>query len=85
MGPQEPDEELFTIGMRNLVLHRAPPSLFGSLVTIHSPHMRQSVSEATHTLADQGEAETIRAQKEVQSTTERRAAEGPVKVSRTQM
>ena len=35
MDPQGPDEELFTVGIRNLVLHTAPPSFFGSLVTPH--------------------------------------------------
>ena len=37
MDPQGPNEESFTVGMRNLVLHAAPPSLFGSLVTILGP------------------------------------------------
>ena len=37
MDPWDPNEELFTIGMRNLVLHTTSPSLFGSLVTILVP------------------------------------------------
>ena len=85
MDHKGPDEELFTIGMRNLVLHTAPPSLFGSLVTILAPHIGQPISEATHTLADLGEVETIRAQKEVRAMTERRGAKGSVKVLRTRM
>ena len=39
MDPQGPNEELLTIGMRNLVLHRAPTSLFGSLVNTLAPHL----------------------------------------------
>ena len=54
MDHQGPDEELFTIGMRNLVLHTAPPSLFGSLATILAPHIGQPINEAIHTLADPG-------------------------------
>ena len=73
------------IGMRNLVLHTAPPSLFGSLVTVLSPSVPQPISEATHILADLGEVETIRTWKEVQATTERRGAKGPMKVLRTQV
>ena len=79
------DNELFTIGMRNVVLHTAPPSLLGSLVTILSLYLKQPINEATHTLADLGEVETIRKWKEVQATTERRGAKGLVNVSRTQM
>ena len=37
MDPQGPSAELFTVGMRNLVLHTAPPILFVSLVTILPP------------------------------------------------
>ena len=77
--PQGPDEEMFTIGMRNLVLHTATPSLFGFLVTILAPHIGQPISEAIRTLADLGEVETIRARKEVQAAIERevqRAREG---------
>ena len=62
MDPHGPSKELFTIGMRNLVPHTAPPSLFGSLVTILAPDIGQPISEATCTLADLGEVETIRAQ-----------------------
>ena len=39
IDPQGPNEELFTVGMRNLVLHTPPPSLFGSLVTIVDSHI----------------------------------------------
>ena len=85
MDPCDPNEELFTIGMRNLVLHTGPTSLFGSLVTTLAPHIGQPISEATRTLADLREVETIRAQKVVQAMTERRVAKGPGKVSRTQM
>lgn len=38
---QDPDEELFTVGMRNLVLQTALPSLFGSLMAILVPHLGQ--------------------------------------------
>ena len=85
MDPQDPDEEVFTIGMRNLVLHTAPTSLFGSLVTTFAPHVGQPISEATHTLADLGKVKTIRARRKVQAMTERRSAKGPMKVLRTQM
>ena len=71
--------------MRNLVLHTACPSLLGSLVNTLAPHLGQPISEATHTLADLREVETIRAWGEVWAMTERRGAKGPVKVSRTQM
>ena len=81
---QGPDEELLTVGMRNPVLHTAPPPVFGSPVTILTPHIGQPINKATHTLADLGEVETIRAWKEVQAMTERRGAKGPVKVSKTQ-
>ena len=37
---QGPDEEMFTAGMKNLVLHTAPPSLFGSLMTVLAPNIR---------------------------------------------
>ena len=37
VDPQGPDEEVFTIGMRNLVLHTAPIFLFGSLVNTLAP------------------------------------------------
>ena len=67
------------------MLHTAPPSLFGSLVTILAPHIQQPISEATCTLTDVREVETIRAGKEVWAMTERRGEKGPVKVSRTQM
>ena len=43
MDPCDPNEELFTIGMRNLVLHTAPPPLFGSLVTLLGPHIGQPI------------------------------------------
>ena len=36
MDPQDPDDEFFTVGMRNLVFHIAPP-IFESLVTILAP------------------------------------------------
>ena len=85
MKPQGPDEEVFTIGMRNLVLNTVPPTLFGCLVTIIALHIGQPISEATSTLADLGEVETIRAWKEVQATTKRRGAKGPMKVLRTHM
>ena len=39
MDLQGPDEEFFTIRMRDLVVHIASPSLFGSLVTILAPHI----------------------------------------------
>ena len=71
--------------MRNLVLHTAPTSLFGSLVTTVAPYIGQPISEVTCALADLGEVETIRIQKEVQAMTERRGTKGPLKVSRTQM
>ena len=61
MNPQGPNEEVSTIGIRNLVLHTAPTSLFGSLVNTLSPHLGQPVREATCTLADLEEVETIRA------------------------
>ena len=32
-----PNKDLFIMGMRNLVLHTAPPSRFRSLVTIIAP------------------------------------------------
>ena len=85
MDPQGPDEEVFTVGMRHLVLHTASTSLFGCLVNTLAPHLGQPISKATRTLADLGEVETIRARREVQAMTERRGAKGPVKVSRTQM
>ena len=65
MHPQGPDEEVVTIGRRNLVLHTAPTSLFGSLVTTLAARLGQPISEATRTLADLGEIETVSAQKEV--------------------
>ena len=65
MDTQCPNEELFTVGMRNMVLHVASPSLLGSLVTILSLYLKQPINEATHTLADLGEVETIRKWKEV--------------------
>ena len=80
MDHKGPDEELLTLGMSNLVLHRAPPPLFGSLVTILAPHIGQPISEAPCALADLGEVETGRAWKEVWATTERRGAKGPMKV-----
>ena len=58
MDPQGPNEELFTVGMRNLMLLTAPPYLFGSLMTILVPHIGQLMSKATHTLADMGKVET---------------------------
>ena len=67
------------------MLHTAPTSLIGSLVTILALYIGQLISEASHTLVDLGEVETIRAWKKVQATTERRGAKGPVKVSRTQI
>ena len=73
------------VGMRNLVLHTAPPSFFGSLVTILVPHIGQPISEATRTLAELGEAETITEWKEKQAMTERRGTKFPVNVSRSQM
>ena len=85
MDPQGPDEEVFTVGMRNLVLHTTPTSLLGSLVNGLAPHLGQPIREAPHTLADLGEVKTIRALREVRAMTERRGAKGPVKVSRTQM
>ena len=54
MDPQGPDELLFTVGMKNLLLHPAPPSLSGSLVTILVPHIGQPIGEATCSLADLG-------------------------------
>ena len=54
-------------------------------MTVLALHIKQPINEATHTLADLGEVETIRKWKEVQATTERRGAKGPVNVSRTQM
>ena len=57
MDSQGPDEELFTVGIRNLVLHSALPSLFGSPVTTLAPHIGQAISEATHTLVDLEEIE----------------------------
>ena len=85
MDPQGPDEEVFIIGMRNLMLHTAPTSGFGSLVNTLAPHLGQPITEATCNLADLGEVETMKAWREVQAMTERRGAKGPVKVSRTQM
>ena len=49
----------------------------------NAPHLGQPISEATCTLADVREVETIRAWSKVWATTERRSAQGPVKVSRT--
>ena len=54
MDPQGPDEEVFTIGVRNLVLHTAPTSLLGSLVNTLALHLGQPIREATRTLADLG-------------------------------
>ena len=55
--------------------HPQPP--FGSLVTILAPDIGKPTSEATRTLADLGEVETIRAWKE--GATTERSAKGPVK------
>lgn len=63
MDPQGPSED------RN---EKSGASLFGSLLTILTPHIRQPRSETTCTLADLGEGETIRAQKEAWVMTERR-------------
>ena len=68
--------------MRNIVLQTAPTSLFGSLVAILSPHLGQPVSKVTRTVADLGEAEAMRARKEIRSATHKK---GPMKVTRTQM
>ena len=59
-----PDEEIFTTGMRNIVLQTAPTSLFGPLVAILSPHLGHPISKVTCTVADLGEAEAVRTQKE---------------------
>ena len=71
--------------MRNFMLHTAPTSLFGSLVTTLDPYIGQHINEATHTLVDLGEVETIKAWKGVWATTERRGAKGPTKVLSIQM
>ena len=80
-----PDEEVFTTGMRNIVLQTAPTSLFGSLVAIVSPHLGHPISEMTRTVADLGEAETTRIQKEIRPVTYKKNLQGPMKVTRTQM
>ena len=77
MDPHGSNEELFNIGMRNLVLHTVPPSLFGSLMTILASHIGQLISEATCTLADLGEVEPVSVWKEVRVMTERRGERAP--------
>lgn len=64
-----PDEEHFTIRMRNVVLQMASTSLFGPLVIILAPHLGQPISEATHTVSDLEEAEAMRAWKGIWSAT----------------
>lgn len=43
------DEEMFTSGMRGMVLQIAPQSFFGSLVAILAPHLGQTINEVTFT------------------------------------
>ena len=62
-----------------------PTSLFGSLVAILSPHLGQPSSEVTCTVADLGEAEAMRIQKEIRPVTHKKNLQGPMKVMRTQM
>ena len=72
-----PDEEIFTTGMRNTVLQMAPTSLFGSLVAILSPHLGQPINEVTRTVADLGEAEATRVRKEIRPVTHKKNLQAP--------
>lgn len=78
-----PNEEAFTAGMKN-VLQMAPPSRFGTLVASRAPHLGHPISEVTHMVADFGEAERMRAPKEIRSATQRMNLKGPMKVMRIQ-
>ena len=80
-----PEEELFTIRMRNIVLQMAPTSLFGFLVAILSPHLRHPISEVTCAVADLAEAEAMSTQKEIRSATHKKNLKGPMEVMRMQM
>ena len=79
------DEEIFTTGMRNIVLQIAPTSLFGCLVAILSPHLGHPISEVTCTVADLGVAEAMRIWKEIRPVTHKKNVQGPMKVMRNQM
>lgn len=47
-------DELFTMGMENIVLPTARLPLFGSLVAILAPHLGKPMYEVTCTVADFG-------------------------------
>lgn len=81
----DPYEEPFTAWMRNMVLQTAPMSLFGPLVAILVPHLKQPISKVTHMVADLGEAEEMIAQKEIWSAPQRKNLKDPLKVTGTQM
>lgn len=55
------------------------------LVAILASHLGQPINEVTHILADLEETEVMKAQKGVQSPTERKDLKGPVNVIRTQI
>ena len=67
------------------MLQMAPTSLFGSLVAILYPHLGHTITEVIRTVADLGEAEAIRTQKEIRSATQKKNLKGPMKVMRTEM
>lgn len=55
----DPEEELFTAGMRDTEPQKAPSSLFEPLVAIFAPHSGNPINAVTCTVADLGEVEVM--------------------------
>lgn len=58
LNTHRPYDEIFTSGMRDMVLHHAPPSTFDSLMAILAPYVECPINEPTTMMASLGEAES---------------------------
>ncbi|KAF6278129.1 hypothetical protein mRhiFer1_009413 [Rhinolophus ferrumequinum] len=55
---QGPDDELFTVSLRDLTLDTAPESAFGSLVAILTPYVGRRIHDVTTVMGTLGDVET---------------------------
>lgn len=89
IGIYGPHEEVFSVGMLDLVLQTVSSALFTPMVATPAPYVRQIVNVIVYTvvdLADLGVVETMHTWKRVQATTwKKREGKGPINVTETQI